>query len=436
MRTVPLVVIAAAVAVACSAPDSASTAASGPAGPAMQPLWNGVDLAGWHGQRHESPYKLAAMPADARAKLRADDDATMRAHWRCADGELVNDGEGAYLTTDRDYGDAEFELEYKTVAKADSGIYLRGSPQVQIWDFTEAGGKWKLGADKGSGGLWNNEKHERFPPQLADRPFGEWNTLRIRQVGARTWVWLNGVATVDGAVMENFWDRKKPLPRTGPLQLQTHGGEIRFRNLRVREIGGDEANALLAARGGAGFAPIFDGASFAGWEGATGEYEVVDGAIRCRPGKGGNLFTKDSYGDFVVRLQFRLPPGGNNGLAIRYPGTGDPAYAGLEVQVLDDADPKYATIKEWQAHGSVYGLVPSVRGYLRPAGEWNFEEVTVQGSRITVELNGSVILDADLKGRKSQLGDKHVGQERTEGRFGFCGHGDPVEFRAVQIRRL
>ena len=141
-------------------------------------------------------------------------------------------------------------------------------------------------------------------------------------------------------------------------------------------------------------------------------------------------------GDFVVRLQFRLPPGGNNGLAIRYPGSGDPAYAGVEVQVLDDTDPKYATIKEWQAHGSVYGLAPSVRGYLRPVGEWNFEEVTVRGSRITVELNGSVIVDADLKGRKSQLGDKHVGHERTEGRFGFCGHGDPVAFRAVQVKRL
>jgi hypothetical protein len=439
MRIAPLVAIAAAMAAACSAPDSASNPAGGPAslaGPDVQPLWNGVDLAGWHGQRHENPYKLAAMAADARAKLRADDDATMRAHWRVENGELVNDGEGAYLTTDRDFGDAEFELEYKTVALADSGIYLRGSPQVQIWDFTEAGGKWKLGADKGSGGLWNNEKNERFPSQLADKPFGAWNHLRIRQVGARTWVWLNGVATVDGAVMENFWDRKKPLPRTGPLQLQTHGGEIRFRNLKVREIGGAEANGLLAARAAQDFAGIFDGKTLDGWEGATGEYEVVDGAIRCRQGKGGNLFTKASYGDFVARMQFRLPPGGNNGLAIRYPGSGDPAYAGLEVQVLDDAAPKYATLKEWQYHGSVYGLVPAVRGYLRPAGEWNFEEVTVLGSRITVELNGSIIVDADLKGLKSQLGDKHTGQDRTEGRFGFCGHGDPVEFRAVQIRRL
>ncbi|MBL9078450.1 MAG: DUF1080 domain-containing protein [Planctomycetes bacterium] len=191
---------------------------------APKPLWNGRDLAGWHGQRHFDPYKLAAMTPDKRAAMRAEDDATMRQHWRVDGAELVNDGDGAYLTSDVDFGDAEFQLSYKTVALADSGIYLRGCPQVQIWDTTEAGGKWKLGADKGSGGLWNNEKHPRMPLVLADRPFGEWNELRIVHVGERVWVWLHGKQTVDGAVMENYWDRQRPLPATGPLQLQTHGG--------------------------------------------------------------------------------------------------------------------------------------------------------------------------------------------------------------------
>ena len=108
------------------------------------PLWNGADLSGWHGQRHASPYKLAAMPKEDRAKMQAEDDQSVAKHWRCEDGELINDGHGAFLTTDRDYSDAVFALEYKTVAKADSGIYLRGTPQVQIWDYTEAGGKWNL----------------------------------------------------------------------------------------------------------------------------------------------------------------------------------------------------------------------------------------------------------------------------------------------------
>lgn len=402
----------------------------------VTPLWNGKDLAGWHGQRHESPYKLAAMSSEERAKLRAEDEASMRAHWRVDNGELVNDGDGAYLTTDEEFGDAEYWLEYKTVAKADSGIYLRGCPQVQIWDTTEAGGKWHLGADKGSGGLWNNEKEARFPPVCADRPFGEWNQLRIRQVGERTWVWLNDKKTVDGVRMENYWDRKRPLPARGPLQLQTHGGEIRFRNLKVQRFDGLAAIGLLTAMDRDGFVTLFDGKTFDGWQGDRDSYEIVDGAVRCKPGQGGNLFTIGSYADFVVRLQFRLPPGGNNGLAMRYPGAGDPAYAGVEVQVLDDSAEKYAKLQPHQYHGSVYGVVPSQRGYQRSVGEWNFQQVTVRGSRYTVELNGTTIVDADLAGLRSELGDKHVGKDRKEGHFGFCGHGDPVEFRMIQIKRL
>jgi hypothetical protein len=402
---------------------------------AARPLWNGTDLAGWHGQRHESPYTLAAMSPEQRAKLRAEDDASMRAHWRVENGELVNDGDGAYLTTDADFGDAEFALDYRTVAKADSGIYLRGCPQVQIWDSTEAGGKWQLGADKGSGGLWNNEVHARFPRVVADKPFGEWNQLRIVMLGERVWVHLNGELTVDGVVMENYWDRKRPLPARGPLQLQTHGGEIRFRNLTVHEVAADQANTMLARIDAGGFSPLFDGRSLAGWRGDLDSYEVVDGAIRTKAGKGGNLFTADVFADFVVRLQFRLPPGGNSGLAIRYPGAGDPAYAGVEVQVLDDTAAKHSKLKEWQYHGSVYGVVPSHRGHLRAVGEWNFEEVTVKGSRCTVVLNGTTILDADIAAVPSQL-DKHAGKDAREGHFGFAGHGDPVEFRDVRIRRL
>ena len=397
-------------------------------------LWNGTDLAGWHGQRQFDPYQLAAMTAEARAAMRAEDDAQVAAHWRIENGELINDGHGAFLTTDRAFGDAEFVLEYKTVALADSGIYLRGTPQVQIWDVTEAGGKWKIGADKGSGALWNNEKHARFPPKVADRPFGEWNRLEIRQLGALTWVTLNGVVTVDGVVMENFWNRALPLPRTGPLQLQTHGGEIRFRELWVREIAADEANTLLAAHGADGFLPIFDG-TFAGWQGDTDSYEIVGGAIRCKAGKGGNLFTVATFTDFAVRLQFQLPPGGNNGLAIRYPGKGDPAYAGVEVQVLDDTAEKYGKLKDYQYHGSIYGVVASARGHLRPVGEWNFEEVVVRGTRYTVTLNGSVIVDADIAGLASALPD-HLGLLRTAGHFGFCGHGDAVAFRDIRIRAL
>lgn len=413
-----------------AAQDPAALAAQG-----FRRLANGVDFAGWHGQRHFDPYQLAAMKDSARAALRAEDDASIAAHWRVEAGEYINDGHGAFLTTDEEFGDAEFLLEYRTVALADSGIYLRGSPQVQIWDWTEAGGKWNLGADKGSGGLWNNERYERFPPQVADRPFGEWNQLRVAMVGSLVWVSLNGVTTVDGVVMENFWNRKLPLLSRGKLQLQTHGGEIRFRNLWVRPIPPDEADQRLWARDAAGYQPLFDGKSLAGWQGDRDSYEVHDGAIRCRPGRGGHLFTEQRYADFSVRLQFQLPPGGNNGLAIRYPGTGDPAYSGIELQVLDDTAPQYAQLQPYQYHGSVYGILPAHRGHLRPVGEWNTQEVTVRGTHYSVLLNGVPIVDADIAGLPSALKD-HPGKDRSEGHFGFCGHQDPVAFRRIKIRPL
>jgi len=400
-----------------------------------RPLFNGVDLSGWHGQRQMDPAKLAAMPADKRARLLAEDATSVAKHWRVEDGELVNDGHGAFLTTDKDYGDAVFWLEYKTVAKADSGIYLRGNPQVQIWDYTEEGGKWKLGADKGSGGLWNNKQHERFPPACYDKPFGEWNKMSIMIIGDRVWVSLNNHTTVNGVRMENFWDRAKPLPKSGPLQLQTHGGEIRFRNLRVRELSADEANEYLGSPDAYAYIPAFDGASFAGWQGNTDSYEIVDGAIRCKQGKGGNLFTKQVLRDFSVRLWFKVPPGGNNGLAMRYSGKGDPAYKGFELQVLDNTAKQYAKLKDYQYHGSAYGMAPALRGYQRPVGEWNFEEVTMVGSRVTVELNGYRILDADISKLESKL-PNHTGKDNREGFFGFCGHNHAVSFKDIRIRRL
>ena len=166
-------------------------------------------------------------------------------------------------------------------------------------------------------------------------------------------------------------------------------------------------------------------------------YEVLDGAIRCKPHEGGTLFTKEQYDNFVARLEFRLPPGGNNGLAIRYSGEGDPAYAGMcELQVLDS--PGYpGQLDPRQVHGSAYGMVAAHEGYLRPVGEWNYQEVTVQGSKIKVELNGTVILDTDLSEVKEFMADHpHPGLKLPKGYFGFAGHSDPVEFRNIAIKPL
>ena len=423
---------------ACALPASAGELNRPPEG--FTALFNGTDLEGWHGMGHFDPRKLWAMTPEQRATKRANDMKTTRQHWTAENGELVNDGQGAYLTTDKDYGDIEFMIDYKTVAKADSGIYLRGNPQVQIWDYTKEGGKWGIGADKGSGGLWNNGKGApgKDPLVLADKPFGQWNSLRIMQIGSRTTVYLNGKLVVDHAIMENFWNREKPLWAKGPIQLQTHGGEIRWRNIFIREIPADEANAILTKHSGGGFEPVFNGKDFDGWAGPVENYEIKDGAMICKPHKGGTIYTKGQYADFIARFEFKLPPGGNNGLAIRYPGQGNTAYVGMcELQVLDNTHPRWAKLDPRQYHASAYGMVPAERGFLRPPGQWNYQEVTVKGPTIKVELNGTVILDTDLsKVTKYMANSAHPGKTRTKGHFGFAGHSDPVQFRNVQIKKL
>jgi hypothetical protein len=408
--------------------------------PGFEQLFNGRDFTGWHGLNHFDPNRLAALSTEERAAKREQDTREALKHWRIQNGELVNDGSGPYLTTDRVFGDIELLIEYRTVPKADSGIYLRTTPQIQIWDYSEQGGKWSLGANKGSGGLWNNSLGSpgKDPLVLADKPFGEWNQLRIFQVGERTTVHLNGQLVVDHARMENFWDRSKPLLREGHIQLQTHGGEIRWRNIFVRDIGSDEANRFLAAKSASGYQAIFDGDSLSGWEGPLENYTVEDGTIMCKPGKGGTIYHSKQLRNFMVRLEFRLPAGGNNGLAIRYPGRGNTAYEGMcELQVLDNTASKYVELDPRQFHGSAYGMVAAHRGYLRPVGEWNFQEVTVVGSTVRVELNGTVILDADLKEVEEYLDDRpHPGKDRVSGFFGFAGHNDPVQFREVYLKEL
>ncbi len=260
------------------------------------------------------------------------------------------------------------------------------------------------------------------------------------QLGSRTTVWLNEKLVVDNAILENYFDRSLPIPPEGPLQLQTHGREIRWRNAYVREIPAAEANKRLRGKDPEGFKPVFNGKDLEGWAGPVDDYEVRDGAIVCKPSRGGTLYTKDEFSDFAARMEIKIPKGGNNGLAIRYPGQGDTAYVGMcEIQVLDDNYEQNtgSKIDPRQAHGSAYGMAAAARGYQRPLGEWNYEEVTIKGSTIKVELNGTVILNKDLsKVHEFMAGSQHPGKDRTSGHFGFAGHNDPVMFREISIMPL
>ena len=412
---------------------------AGEAPKGFKSLFNGEDLSGWWGLGTEDPAKWMALTPEALLDKESQSLEDIAKHWSIDGDELVNDGKGLYLSTKKNYADFELLLEYKTVAKADSGIYLRGIPQVQIWDYTKEGGKWNIGADKGSGGLWNNSKGTagKDPLVLADKPFGEWNKFRIIMVGERVTIWLNEKMVVDHARLENFFNRKGPVPMAGPIQLQTHGGEIRWRNIFVREIGVTEGNKFLASNENDGFKKVFNGNDLDGWAGSTDNYEVKNGTIQCKKGSGGTVYVNEELSDFSVRFEYKLPPGGNNGLAIRYPGKGDTAYVGMcELQVLDDTAKKYAKLHPAQYHGSAYGMAAAARGYQRAVGDWNFQQVTVVGSSIMVEMNGTQILNADLSKVDKPMYDigKFKGRLRKMGYFGFAGHGDAVSFRNVQIK--
>jgi hypothetical protein len=563
-------------------------------------LFNGKDLAGWQGLGHFDPRKLRAMSPADRIALWEKNHIDLLEHWRVEDGDLVNDGNGVYATTAKEYGDFELLIDYKTVANADSGIYLRATPQVQIWDTTEAGGKWKHGADKGSGALWNNQQHERFPYVLADNPFGEWNRFRIRMVGEHVTVWMNDQLTVKEVPLDNFWDRKQPVFPVGPIQLQTHGGEIRWRNVFIKEIprrppeagvldkngkpvgagwtagatddkqfrldvvsqeplgnfelhtfvvlpdsgakavavfrGNESAGYELAidgdggirlmdlaatesrlvasksaASGGTvrfgkpnhlylrvrgdyfeawlngtkvidaidssgpkqgrlmlvgktpgvkfgnifyrtpppdisgdfdseeGFVSLFNGKDLTGWTGATKNYLVEHGVLISPKGRGGNLYYDKQFSDFVLRFEFALESGGNNGVGIRAEQGKDAAYHGMEIQILDNTSPGYASLKPYQYHGSIYGVAQARRGFQQPLGYWNTEEIYANGNHIRVTLNGEVIVDVDIEkvGKPKTIdGRNHPGLFNKAGYIGFLGHGHEIKFRNIRIKQL
>ncbi len=205
-----------------------------------------------------------------------------------------------------------------------------------------------------------------------------------------------------------------------------------------------DGNTTAATQAEAGFVPLFDGKTLDGWTlvGGRGEgYGVKDGILYCAKGGGGKLITDKQYSDFVLRFEFKMPPeGSNNGLGIRTPREGDAAYQGIELQIIDEAaalSGKWGKLRDAQYHGSVYDVIPARRGAMKPAGQWNQQEVTVDGRQIKVVLNGQTILDANLDSvTDPAVLKKHPGLQRTTGHIGFLGHNDYIEFRNIRIKEL
>ncbi len=398
-------------------------------------IFNGKDLDGWHGLV-KNPVARAKMTPKEMEKEQAKADVKMLENWSVKDGCIVFNGAGDNLCTKKMYGDFEMLVDWKISKNGDSGIYLRGTPQVQIWDTSRV----DVGAQVGSGGLYNNQKNQSKPLVLADNAIGDWNTFRIKMIGDRVTVYLNGVLVVDNVVMENYWDRSIPIFAKDAIELQAHGTDLAFRNLYVKELNTEETQ-LSAEESSAGFKLLFNGKDLNNWVGDKIDYVPENGVMVVSPKEGGhgNIYTEKEYSDFVIRFEFQLTPGANNGLGIHAPLEGDAAYVGKEIQILDNTADIYKDLQPYQYHGSVYGIIPAKRGFLKPVGEWNSEEVYVKGDDIKVTLNGTVILDGNMKeASKNGTADHkdHPGLQRHTGHIGFLGHGSDLKFRNIRITEL
>ena len=420
--------------------------------PGYVSMFNGKDLTGWQGMiptneygegnpflRYKlSPKQLAAAQEKANQ--------VMKENWVVANGNIEFVGH-AYdnLCTTKKYKDFEMYLDWKIYPgqrEGDAGIYLRSCPQVQIWDTARV---W-VGAQVGSGGLYNNQKTERIPLVIADNAVGEWNSFYIKMQGERVTVYLNGRLVVDNIVLENYWDRSLPIPTEEFIELQAHGSRIAYRDLYIHELPSVEPTQLSAEEKAEGFEMLFDGTSLHKWHGNKVDYNVKNGEIavesRSRGGSWiGDLYTNDEYADFIFRFEFKLTPGANNGVGVRSPGEGDSAYVGYEVQILDHYNDIYkGWLAPYQYHGSLYGIIPAKnRDALKPVGEWNSEEIYMKGSYIRVTVNGQVVTEGDIvEATKNGTidGNEHPGLQRKSGYIGFLGHGDRLWIRNVRVKRL
>lgn len=355
------------------------------------PLFNGRDLAGWEAQ------------------------ADIDTHWTALDGELSFDGAGRRLTTAGEYGDFELLVDWRVDEGGWSGIGLRGTPVVRLADPARS--------RAGSGGLYVADRRLAAPLERAAYPAGEWNTLRILAVGPSVTVTLNDVLVVDD--YRGSWGSD----RMDPIVLEAGEGAAAFRNIFIREI--PRPRALFAG-------PLFNGQDLSGWEQVGGQaaaWQVTDGVLYTDGAGGGWLSTAREYGNFRLELEFRVPEGGNSGVFLRAPRVGDPAYAGLEIQVLDDYADKYADLQSWQYTGSIYGVLAPSSRESHKAGRWQSMVIVCEGPQVQVTLNGEGIVDANLIAYM-HLEKSHPGLKRRGGYIGLQNHSTRVEYRNIRLTEL
>ena len=366
---------------------------------------------------------------------------TTAAAWKPSDGSMAySGGNPTTVSTKKDYENFEMYLDWKTSGEA--GIAVRSIPQIG------------LGIDGGSGTLLGNKVNVSKPLLNADNQKGEWNTLYVKVVDDRVTVVLNGQMVTRNVILENSCQPDSPAFIKGKIELMGEGAPVEFRDLYIRELPPTPVYTLSPEEKKEGFEMLFDGTSLHKWTGNTFSYITENGTVYVEAGygSGGNLYTKKEYSDFVLRFEFCFEREGvNNGIGIRTPMGVDAAYHGMEIQLLDHDAPIYKGLHEYQQHGSVYGIIPSKRVKFGPLGTWNVEEIRAVGDRITVTVNGEIILDGNIReacqgNNVSKDGSKrnpytvdhlnHPGLFNKKGHIGFCGHGVGIRFRNVRVLDL
>ena len=392
-------------------------------------------LAGWTAVA-VNPAEAKRLPARQVAKLRKAAGEAVAANWGAADGLLEFAAETpATIGTEKEYENFELWIEWRSEGEA--GMAVRSMPLIRL------GGAAGTGLADG-----------KAARTVADNAPGTWNTLYVKGVDDRITLVENGVKVAENAVMTNLCAPGEPVYAQGRIELAGQGALVAFRNLWINELPSTPVFSLPADEAAAGYEVLFDGRSLYKWTGNTTNYVPLDGTIDVTAtyGGSGNLYTVGEYGDFILRFEFRfLTEGVNNGIGIRTPMGVDAAFHGMEIQILDHDAPIYKDISDYQQHGSVYGVIAADRVKFGELGEWNTEEIRAVGDRITVTVNGRVILDGNIREacrghNVSEDGSKvnpytvdhrnHPGLFNKSGHIGLLGHGAGIQFRNLRVLDL
>ena len=382
-----------------------------------------------------NPETRKAMKPKALAKAQLEADAAMAQKWSLTDGILTAQANAPAIQFPKQYENFEMILDWKTPGEA--GIAVRAIPQIRLGGVSGTG---MLADDKGVAD--------------ADNRPGNWNTLYVKVVDDRITVFENDVKIVENAVMTNPDMPGEPVGICGCIELIAGAAPVEFRNVYVNELPSTPVFELSSEEAAEGFEVLFDGRSLHKWTGNTTNYVPLNGTIdvTAQYGGSGNLYTKKEYSDFVLRFEFRfIREGVNNGIGIRTPMGVDAAFEGMEIQILDHDAPIYKDIKNYQQHGSVYGVIAAKRVKFPPLGDWNVEEIRAVGDRITVTVNGEVILDGNIReacqghcvGDPGEKGNhymidhrNHPGLFNKSGHLGLLGHGAGIQFRNLRVLDL